>query len=434
MSDEEQKEETAEKPAGDFAGCSVPQEGVPQENGPLEEMPVEGSPASPRRWEEEEDEAPRSSRLSFSVVDAEILAPIFFTGLFLSVMVALFYVLSSFIADAVVSFILLGLFQRPYQLLVRRVRGNRWVASAVVTVAIVVLLLLPLGGFLYALTLEANATFHSLAQLLADGGQKFIDETLIFADQRGIHLTRDGIAEYIEKMAVSANAVVVSLGGELFGNVLSLTIHAAIVVVMLFYLFADGPRLRAFLFDLSPLPDNEDAMVVETFQKVARGVVIGNGLGSAIQGALGGLAMWLVDLPSPLLWGAVMTVFAFLPLVGVAVVVVPATIYLMIQGRISEALTFFSFCMVMATFVDNVVKTRLMGSAMRMHDLLVFLSILGGITAFGVLGFVYGPLIAMLFITLHGLYDQRYRPEIVRSLSARGYGAPMRQASVARKR
>ncbi len=367
----------------------------------------------------DEEHLAQEVRVSITPVDAETLAPLFFTVLFLSVIFALAYVLSTFLADTVISFILLGLFQKPYRFILRRVSTNRFVASGMVTSLIVVVLLLPISGFLYALTLEASSAFERVSFLFQDGGEGLLKQTTAWVQKTGIPLTPETIRENLGKLALGANATVVAFGGTLFGNVLSFTIHASTVVVMTFYLFADGDRLRIFFFRLSPLPDDEDALLVETFQKVSRGVIVGNGLGSAIQGFLGGIAMWVVGLQSPLLWGAIMTVFAFLPLIGITIVVIPATLVLLLQGRVGEAIGFLSFCLVMATFVDNVVKTRLMGSAMRMHDLLVFLSIIGGLAAFGVIGFLYGPLIAMLFITLHGLYESHYLPQLAQALSRR---------------
>lgn len=358
-----------------------------------------------------ESEVVPSSRLSVTVLHAEGLAPIFFTALFLSIILALAYVLSSFLADAVISFILIGLFRRPYQHVLARV-GNRWIASGITTTIVAVSLLAPLFGFLYALTLESAVAFDRLGSLFHDHGKGLIESTLELAERSGVKVTRELITDYLAQIATSLNSLVMSFGRAVFGNVLAFTVHAAVEIVMIFYLFADGEHLKKFLFRLSPLPDHEDAMLVETFQKVARGVVVGNGLGSALQGLLGGIAMWVAGLPSPLLWGAVMTVFAFLPLVGITLVVFPATLVLLLQGKTSAALLFLSFCLVMGTFVENIVKTKLMGSAMRMHDLLVFLSIIGGLGAFGVIGFIYGPLIAMLFITLHGLYESHYLPQL----------------------
>ena len=379
-------------------------------------------------WRDVPDEIPAPpSRLSLTVLSAEGLAPIFFTALFLSIILALGYVLSSFLADAVISFILIGLFRRPYEHILSRAK-NRWVASGITTTLIAVVLLAPLFGFLYALTIEAAVAFDQLAYLFDYGGSGLIERTLELAERSGIRVKRAFVTDYVGQFAAGLNSMVVSIGSAVFGNVLAFTIHAAIEIVMIFYLFADGQDLRAFLFRLSPLPDSEDALLVDTFQKVARGVIVGNGLGSAIQGFFGGLAMWAAGLPSPLLWGAVMTVFAFLPLVGITIVVIPAFAVLLFRGDASTALLFLAFCLTMGAIVENIVKTKLMGSTMRMHDLLVFLSIIGGLGAFGVIGFIYGPLIAMLFITLHGLYESHYLPHIANKFGRTSVSRAMKQA------
>jgi predicted PurR-regulated permease PerM len=367
----------------------------------------------------EDDDLTQGAPLSFNPMDADSLAPLFFTVLFLSVIVGITYVLSIFIADAVISFILLGLFGKLHRFILRHVSSNRFVASGLVTSVIIVVILLPLSGFLYSLALEANSAFQRLSAQFQDGGQGVLELAVAWGRGNGVELTTERIRESIGALALGANETVMSYGSTLFGSILNLGLHSAIILVMTFYLFADGDRLRRFLFRLSPLPDDEDAMLIATFQKVSHGVIVGNGLGSAIQGLLGGIAMWAAGLHSPLLWGVVMTVFAFLPLIGITIVVIPAALFLVVQGRIGEALAFFGFCFVMSLFVENVVKTKLMGSAMMMHDLLVFLSIIGGLAAFGVIGFLYGPLIAMLFITLHGLYESHYLPRLARSLARR---------------
>jgi len=125
----------------------------------------------------------------------------------------------------------------------------------------------------------------------------------------------------------------------------------------------------------------------------------------------------VVGLPSPVLWGILMAIAAFLPLVGIAAVVVPATVYLWIEGRPLGAILFLVFCMGQSFFFEYSVKPRLMGSSMSMNNLLVFLSLLGGIMGFGMPGLIYGPLIMTLFLTLVQLYQTRYQQHIARRLS-----------------
>jgi predicted PurR-regulated permease PerM len=112
-----------------------------------------------------------------------------------------------------------------------------------------------------------------------------------------------------------------------------------------------------------------------------------------------------------------MAIAAFLPLVGIAAVVLPATVYLWIGGRPLAAVIFLVFCMGQSFFFEYGLKPRMMGSSMRMNNLLVFLSLLGGIVGFGAPGLIYGPLIMTLFLTLVQLYQTRYQQHIARRLA-----------------
>jgi predicted PurR-regulated permease PerM len=100
-------------------------------------------------------------------------------------------------------------------------------------------------------------------------------------------------------------------------------------------------------------------------------------------------------------------------LVGVSVVVIPATIYLIITKHFVAAGIFFAFNMVQAILVENVIKTRLIGSHMKMHNLLIFLAIIGGLSIFGILGILYGPLVVALFLALAELYHARYKTRLM---------------------
>jgi predicted PurR-regulated permease PerM len=171
--------------------------------------------------------------------------------------------------------------------------------------------------------------------------------------------------------------------------------------------------LKRYVFRLSPLPRDEEEMLAQKFKSVGRAIVIGNGVVSIAQGLLGGIAMMIADVPSAVLWATAMTVFAFLPLVGIAAVSVPVAIYLVLSERYLAAILFFSFCTVIALVFDNVIKPKLIGSQIQMHNVLIFLSIFGGIGMFGVLGILYGPLIMALFLTLAELYEQRYKKRIL---------------------
>lgn len=361
---------------------------------------------------DEEARVSVSGRTTVMVFDQDQLAPLFFSVLFLSTIGALLYVLAEFVGDLVMAFILVGLVRVPYEW-IRIKLGNRpWIASAVVTMLVLAVIVLPIIGFGYTVATEAAQVYGTSSRLLAGG--ELVQKSVNELQKMGLSIPRQRLIEYTTTIVKAIEGTAVETGGAILSNILGMSLHLLTVLVMIFYVLVDGNRLRQFLFDLSPLPDHEDALLEETFRKVAKGVVVGQGLGSAIQGVLGGISFWLAGLPSPVLWGSVMAFFAFLPLVGVTAVALPAAGYLYISGHPGAAAGLLAFNVAQGTLIDNVVKTKMIGSAMRMHDLLVFLSVLGGIAGFGLIGLVYGPLIAMLFMTLSDLYNRVYRPKLAR--------------------
>ncbi|MCH2108531.1 MAG: AI-2E family transporter [Polyangiaceae bacterium] len=386
----------------------------PPEEGPMAPLPPPEEAFADRRRP-----ALLSTTTSLSVLNSEAMAPGFFLLLFLASGIGLVYVLSPFLTDLVLSFILIGIFGAPFRKLTIAFGGRAWLASGLTTAMILVLIVGPLMALVYVVVSDASTMYGSFSESLNDTGHGLNDRVFALIQRMGIPITEGSFIKYLDQLVASLQEMILAAGRAIVSDMLAISVHLATIMVMVFYMLVDGRQLKAFLFQLSPLPDDEDALMVETFRKVSRGVIVGNGLGSLIQGVLGGLAMWVVGFQSPVFWGAIMTLFAFLPLVGIAVVALPASAFLFMDGQTGDAIGFLAFCLLQGIFVENVVKTKLMGSAMRMHDLLVFMSILGGLAVFGVIGFVYGPLFVLLFRTLYDLYDQRYRPRIARRLAQR---------------
>jgi predicted PurR-regulated permease PerM len=181
------------------------------------------------------------------------------------------------------------------------------------------------------------------------------------------------------------------------------------MLLICFYLFVDQKRLLSFIFDLSPLPDDQDQILFRKFKDMAGAILIGNGLCGLIQGVLGGAVFAIFGLRSPILWGVIMTLLAFLPIVGIGAVFIPAALYLMLKGRMAAGVFFIIFYIVLSGGVEYLFKPKLVGKRVQMHTLLVFLSIIGGLQLFGILGIIYGPLVVTGFLTLTDIYHTSYQ-------------------------
>jgi len=329
------------------------------------------------------------------------------------------YLLWDFVTDMVLGFLIAGGCRSYYLRLVARLHGREALAGAVVTVAVAVVIALPTLWLVTSLSRQAASAYEAVSLALTD---VTVQESLRGEGWVGRHAQQLGSLVGIEytpeafrkSTASAAGAVAGFLSRQLNGvvaNVFAAIYHFALMLVVVFFGLLDGPAIKRRVFDLSPLPDVEEERIVTTFRNVGGAILLGNGVGSVLQGGLGAIAMLLVGLPSPLFWGAVMTVFAFLPLLGIHAVSVPATIYLLLKGRVPTAIGFFVFCLVESVLIENLVKPRLMGSRMQMHSMLIFFAVLGGIASFGLVGLLYGPLIAAFFLTVVDLYERSYREQ-----------------------
>jgi predicted PurR-regulated permease PerM len=355
----------------------------------------------------------------------EAIAPYFFVALLMLALFAVGYILLPFFGDMVIA-ILCVVLLTPLHARLTRVLGNREVlASGLVVVGLVVIGAVPL--FLIASSLlrdisESAATWSSAGRSLtlktiAGRNGVLMGNITSFAARLGITLRPEWVEQALIDTGRSITQYLATRANAFLSSLLSTLLHAVITLFSVFYLFIHGEKLRNFLYRLSPLTHDEDQIFINKLGEVGRAILVGAGSASAMQGLVAAIAWVVVGLPSAVLWGILMAVAAFLPLVGIAAVVVPATIYLWIEGRPLAAILFLVFCMGQSFFFEYSVKPRLMGSSMRMNNLLVFLSLLGGIMGFGMAGLIYGPLIMTLFLTLVQLYQTRYQQRIARRLS-----------------
>lgn len=194
------------------------------------------------------------------------------------------------------------------------------------------------------------------------------------------------------------------------GGVLAAVVQTVLVVFTMFYLFRDGDAIRAAAFDILPLERSQATSVVVRTRDVIMGSVFGVVVIAAIQGVLGGVVFGALGLPSPLLWGVVMFFLSMIPMAGAFLVWAPAAAFLAFSGEWGRALFLVAWGVLVVGSIDNFLSPRLVGRRTRLHELLVFFSVLGGVQVFGVLGLVLGPVVVALTLALLDVVRQANRP------------------------
>jgi predicted PurR-regulated permease PerM len=209
-------------------------------------------------------------------------------------------------------------------------------------------------------------------------------------------------------------AQILARGSELVGNLgrfavssisattagtASAILQFFILLYTLFFLLMDGPGLLRKMTSYLPLREAEKELVLDKFVSVTRATLRGTLVIGIVQGTLGGLSFWVAGIDGALFWGTMMVVLSVLPVVGGALVWVPAVIILAATGNWQSALGLTLFNALIVGSVDNVLRPRLVGRDTEMHDLMILFSTLGGIGAFGPMGFIIGPILAAVFMT-----------------------------------
>ena len=178
----------------------------------------------------------------------------------------------------------------------------------------------------------------------------------------------------------------------------------AIMLYLLFFLFRDGAALALRIRRAIPLAEDQKRALIEKFTTVIRATVKGNIVVAMVQGALGGLIFWILGVQGVVLWSVVMAFLSLLPAIGTGLVWGPVAIYFLATGSMWQGLVLIAYGVFVIGLVDNILRPILVGKDTRMPDYVVLISTLGGMTFFGINGFVIGPLVAALFISAWDLF------------------------------
>ena len=215
------------------------------------------------------------------------------------------------------------------------------------------------------------------------------------------------LTEIQQRLAVVAGEAAKSFATKavnLGQGTLSFVVGFGIMLYLLFFLLRDGTKLAARIRDASPLDREHKAQLLSKFTTVIKATVKGNLAVAAAQGALGGLIFWILDIDAPVLWGVLMAFLSLLPAVGAGLIWGPVAIYFLATGSWSQGLILTAYGILVIGLVDNILRPLLVGKDTKMPDYVVLISTLGGMSLFGLSGFVVGPAIAALFMATWDIY------------------------------
>lgn len=297
-------------------------------------------------------------------------------------------------------------------------KGRRVLASLTTLLILVLLVLLPLAGLMGIVTAQAIKVGESVTP--------WIQERLSEPDALSSFLWNipffSKIEPYRELILQKAGEMVGSISGFLISSISTVTLGTVNILFMtfillytMFFFLMDGDKLLAKILYYLPLKDQDERRMLEKFTAVTRSILKGTAMIGILQGSLAGLAFAVMGIGNAVFWGTIMTVLSIIPSIGSALVWGPAAIIMAVGGHYAKAVGLVVFCGLVVGSLDNFLRPRLVGRDTQMHDLLILFATMGGLFMFGILGFIIGPIVAALFVTIWEIYGtvfQEYLPKV----------------------
>lgn len=346
---------------------------------------------------------------------------LYFLLIALAVAIVLVYlIVEPFLSPLILAAIFAFLFQPLYRRLKRVFGGGGGLASGITTALAIVIILLPLALLGIQILKESGQMYESV---VVSGRDNFILAFGNITDQIKaiIPIPVDlklNLSQYLER---GLGALIQNLGA-IFSSLAKLLLNAFVFLIAFFFFLKDGHRLKNYFVALSPLADQDDELIASRLKLAIISVVKGNLAIGLIQGALTGVGFTLFGIPHAVLWGSVAAIAALIPGIGTALVLLPAIIFLFSIGETARGVGLLIWGFTAVGLIDNILGPKLVGQGMRLHPLAVFISVLGGLTFFGPLGFLLGPLTVSFCLALIDIYFslKKSDPEMLGKLADQG--------------
>ena len=298
----------------------------------------------------------------------------------------------------------------------RRIRhkvANPSAAAIVSTLLVVVLILLPATFITVAVVRELAGAADNLqagVQQLSSGSTIPVVGWVL--DRARVYVDIDPVAAqaFLAQRLQAWGGALAASTLLVVGGAVGAVVQMVLVVFTMFYLFRDGDRIRQAVYGILPLQRIQMHDIAVRTKEVIAATIYGVLVIAAIQGTLGTIIFSILGLPSPLLWGVVMFFLSMIPMAGAFLVWVPAAIYLALTGAYVKAVILVAWGAIVISSIDNFLSPRLVGRRARLHELLIFFAVLGGLEVFGVLGLVLGPVVVAITLALIEMMRQAHRP------------------------
>jgi predicted PurR-regulated permease PerM len=360
-----------------------------------------------------------------------------FVLLLVAAVTALFLAVAwPFVKPLLLGALLAGLFHPLYRWITQLLGGRQSLGAAVTLLVLLVVGLAPISLFLgivvqQALTVSDQA-IPWLSQHLGAASTSNVHDWLVqrFPALAEYMPSQDQLLEQLGTAAKTAGAFLVTFASRMTAMTAAFLLNLFVMLYAMFFFFKNGHKILERIFYYTPLNDKDETRMLTQLASITRATVKGTLVIGIIQGALAGVAFWVAGIGGAALWGTIMTILSIIPGIGAPLVWVPVVIVLFVNGQYLTATLLLVWCGAVVGTVDNFLRPVLVGRDAKMPDLLILIGTLGGLFLFGPIGFIVGPIICGLFLTVWDIYGATFKEVLppVESFRAFDKGAVRRES------
>jgi predicted PurR-regulated permease PerM len=334
-----------------------------------------------------------------------------------------------FLKPLLLGALLAGLCHPLYQWVTRLLRGRRSLSAVVTLLILFIVVAGPLSAFLGVVVQQAlNVSNQAIPWVREHFGSASTFNAHDWLVQRFPALadhvpSQEQLAENVGTAAKSAGGFLVVAASRMTAGTAAFLLDLFVMVYAMFFFLKDGEKILEKIFYYIPLSDEDETRMLQQLTSITRATVKGTLVIGVIQGALAGIAFWVAGIDGAAFWGTIMAILSIVPGVGAALIWVPAVIYLYITGQTLAGTLLLAWCAAVVGTVDNILRPTLVGKDAKMPDLLILVGTLGGLFLFGPIGFIVGPIVCGLFLTVWDIYGVTFKdilPSVKRLRSGDG--------------
>ena len=322
-------------------------------------------------------------------------------ALLIGVTLITFYVLWPYMSVLVLAGTFAIIFHPVYMKILSLTRGRQAISAWITVFLVLVLVLTPLAFLGFTIFGQATNLYFTIAGSNLDQLSSVISGYSLKITQ-ALHLAPVSVnfGEYLRQMVFW----LLQNLGPLFSSLATVLLYVFLGLLGLFYLLKDGDKFKRKLMGLLPLQAEYSEAIFHRLEHTVNSVIRGTLVIALIQGCVAGIGFTIFGVPNAVFWGAMAAITALIPTFGTSLVVVPSMIYLFLSGHVGEALGLLVWGALAVGLIDNLLSPYVMKRGMAIHPFFILLSVLGGITVFGPIGFLVGPLLLSLFFSLLDIY------------------------------